>query len=167
MLPVLASAVIPRSESRTTHNHILLSQIRDFLNLEDQVPGFISPRKMVARLYTQVVDSIFVASYDSQGYGLGIRTRLHTGPIPRPSETALSSATLHTLFLFSIRLVGYMRYWVLAVCSVLRASQLELTSCLPLHSCLLQSPKFRHTDCSACHLPSPCFFFCLAYSSTI
>jgi hypothetical protein len=48
----LASAVIFGSESRGTRDHILLSQIRDFL---------------------------FVASYDSQGYGGGIRSRLHTG----------------------------------------------------------------------------------------
>jgi hypothetical protein len=48
------------------HNHILLSQIRDSPNLEGQVPVFISPRNRVA-------------SYDSQGYGGGIRPRLHTG----------------------------------------------------------------------------------------
>jgi hypothetical protein len=52
VLLVLASAVIFGSESRGTRDHILLSQIRDFLS---------------------------VASYDSQGYGGGIRTRLHTG----------------------------------------------------------------------------------------
>jgi hypothetical protein len=51
MLLVLASAVILRSESRGTHGHILLSQIRDFP---------------------------FAAFYDFQGYGGGIRTRLHT-----------------------------------------------------------------------------------------
>jgi hypothetical protein len=49
---VLASAVVLGSESRGTRDHILLSQIRDFP---------------------------FVASYDSQGYGGGIRPRLHTG----------------------------------------------------------------------------------------
>jgi hypothetical protein len=43
LLLVLASAVILRSESRGAHDHILLSQIRNFLNLEDQVPIFISP----------------------------------------------------------------------------------------------------------------------------
>jgi hypothetical protein len=41
LLLVLASAVILRSESRGTHDHILLSEIRD---LEGQVPVFISPR---------------------------------------------------------------------------------------------------------------------------
>jgi hypothetical protein len=39
----LASAVIFRSESHGTHDHILLSQIRDTPNLEGQVPVFISP----------------------------------------------------------------------------------------------------------------------------
>jgi hypothetical protein len=32
----------------------------------------------VARLYHQALGFHFVASYDSQGYGGGIRTRLHT-----------------------------------------------------------------------------------------
>jgi hypothetical protein len=51
LLLALASAVILGSESRGTRDHILLSQIRDFL---------------------------FVASCDSQGYGGGILPRLHT-----------------------------------------------------------------------------------------
>jgi hypothetical protein len=38
LLLVLAKAVILKSECRTTHDHILLSQIRDSLNLEGQVP---------------------------------------------------------------------------------------------------------------------------------
>jgi hypothetical protein len=59
---VLASAVIYRSESRGIHDHILLSQIRDSRNLEDQ-----------ARLYPHALGSLFVAFYDSQGYGGGIR----------------------------------------------------------------------------------------------
>jgi hypothetical protein len=33
----------------------------------------------VAQLYHQALGSLFVASYDSQGYGGGIQTRLHTG----------------------------------------------------------------------------------------
>jgi hypothetical protein len=52
MLLALASAVFLRSESLGTRDHILLSQIRDF---------------------------IFVASYDSQDHGGSIRPRLHTG----------------------------------------------------------------------------------------
>jgi hypothetical protein len=66
----LASAVILRSESR-------LSQIRDTSNLDAQVPVFISPRNRSAQLYPQALYSFFVASYDSQGYGGGIRPRLH------------------------------------------------------------------------------------------
>jgi hypothetical protein len=74
-----ASAVILRSESRGTHDHILVSQIRDSPNLEGQVPVFISPRNRVAQLYTQALGSLFVVSYCSQGYGGSIRPRLHTG----------------------------------------------------------------------------------------
>jgi hypothetical protein len=33
----------------------------------------------VAQLYPRVLGSLSVASYDSQGYGGGILTRLHTG----------------------------------------------------------------------------------------
>jgi hypothetical protein len=72
-----ASVVILRSESLGTHDHILLSQIRDSPNLEDQVPVFISPRKRVAQFYPQALGYLFVASYDSQGYSGSIRRRLH------------------------------------------------------------------------------------------
>jgi hypothetical protein len=61
-------------ESRGTHAHFLLSQIRDYLNLEGQVPVFISPRTSLAQLYPQTLGSLFVASYDFQGYG-GTPTR--------------------------------------------------------------------------------------------
>jgi hypothetical protein len=75
----LASAVILGSAYRWSHDHILLSQIRDSPNLGGQVPVFISPRNRVVQLYPQALGSLFVASHDSQGYGGGIRTRLHTG----------------------------------------------------------------------------------------
>jgi hypothetical protein len=75
----LASTVILRSDSRRTRDHILLSQIRDSPNPEGQIPVFISPRNLVAQLYPQALGSRFVASYDSQGYGGGIRPSLHTG----------------------------------------------------------------------------------------
>jgi hypothetical protein len=54
LLLVLARAVIHRAESRGTHDHILLSRIRDSPNLEGQVPVFISPGNM-ARVYPQAL----------------------------------------------------------------------------------------------------------------
>jgi hypothetical protein len=78
LLLVIASAVTIGSESRGTHDYILLSQNRDSPNMEGQVPVFISPRKRVGRLYPQALGSFFAASYDSQGYGRGIRLYLHT-----------------------------------------------------------------------------------------
>jgi hypothetical protein len=75
LLLALVSAVIFGTESRGTHDHILLSQIRDSPNLEYQVPIFISPRNRVA----QALRSLFVASYHSQGYDGGIRTLLRKG----------------------------------------------------------------------------------------
>jgi hypothetical protein len=77
LLLVLASTVVLGSESRGTHDHILLSQIRDSRNLEGQVPVFIYPRNRVVQLYPQALGCLFVASYDSHGYSGGIRTRLH------------------------------------------------------------------------------------------
>jgi hypothetical protein len=71
LLLVLDNAVILGSESRWTRDHILLSQIRDFPNLEGQGPVFISPRYRVGQLYPQALGSLFVASYGSQSYGGG------------------------------------------------------------------------------------------------
>jgi hypothetical protein len=73
LLLILASAVILRSESHGAYDRIILSQIRGCQNLKGQVPVFISPRNRVTRLYPQALGSIFVVSYDSQGYGGGIR----------------------------------------------------------------------------------------------
>jgi hypothetical protein len=53
--------------------------IWDFSSLEGQVPVFISPRNMVVQLYPRALGSLSVASYDSQGYGGGILSRLHAG----------------------------------------------------------------------------------------
>jgi hypothetical protein len=78
LLLAFSSAVIVGSQSRGTRDHISLSQIRDCPNLEGQVPVFISSRNRVAQLYPQTLGSLFVASYDSQGYSGGIRTRLGT-----------------------------------------------------------------------------------------
>jgi hypothetical protein len=39
----------------------------------------MSPSDRVAQIYPQAPGSLFVAFYDSQGYGGGILTRLHTG----------------------------------------------------------------------------------------
>jgi hypothetical protein len=46
-------------------------------NLVGQVPLFISPRARVAQLHPEALSSLFVASYDLQGYDGGIRPRLH------------------------------------------------------------------------------------------
>jgi hypothetical protein len=51
LLLALARAFILGSEFRGSHDHILLSQIRDSPNLEGQVPVFVSPGNKVAQLY--------------------------------------------------------------------------------------------------------------------
>jgi hypothetical protein len=55
-----------------TTSHCL---IWDSPNLERQVPVLISPRNRVAQLYPSALGSLFVASFDSQGYGGGILTQ--------------------------------------------------------------------------------------------
>jgi hypothetical protein len=76
----LRLAVYPNQfESHGTHDHILLPQNEDFPNLEGQVPVFISPENRVAQLHPQALGSLFIASYNSQGYGGGIQPRLHMG----------------------------------------------------------------------------------------
>jgi hypothetical protein len=64
LLLALATVVILGSEPHKTHDHILLSPIRDSLSLEDQVPVFISPSNWAAQLYPQALGSSSVASYD-------------------------------------------------------------------------------------------------------
>jgi hypothetical protein len=67
------------SRSPTEVTAIFYCLLWDSLNLEGQVPVFISPRNRVVQLYPRALGSLSVASYDSQGYGGSILTRLHTG----------------------------------------------------------------------------------------
>jgi hypothetical protein len=50
LLLALANTFILGSETRGTHDYILLSQIRDSPNMEGQIPVFISPLSRVAQL---------------------------------------------------------------------------------------------------------------------
>jgi hypothetical protein len=50
LLLVLASAVVHRSESHRTHDHILLSQTWDSPNMKGLVPLFVGSRNRVAQL---------------------------------------------------------------------------------------------------------------------
>jgi hypothetical protein len=83
LLLVFASAVILRSESRDSWPYFT-SRIRDSPNLEGQIPVFISPRNRVVQFYPAALSSLFIASYDSQVYDGGIRTRLHTAGTDHP-----------------------------------------------------------------------------------
>jgi hypothetical protein len=75
---IVCRAITHWLESRRTHNHILLSHLRL------PQPGGPGPRILIlqeqgGQLYPQPLVSLYHASYDSQGYGGGILTRLHTG----------------------------------------------------------------------------------------
>jgi hypothetical protein len=71
LLLALSSAFILRSEFGRTHDHIVLSQIRDYPPPGAPRPVFISPRNRVAQLYPPALGSLSVAFYYSQGYGGG------------------------------------------------------------------------------------------------
>jgi hypothetical protein len=97
-LPVYIPSASPQSSSLSPEarsgrsansltNHILLSHIRDSPNLEGQIPVFVSPRKRVAQLYPEALDSVFVASYDTRGYGGSI-----------PSMSAGLGSSLYSLW---------------------------------------------------------------------
>jgi hypothetical protein len=78
LLLVLASTVILGSDSCRTHDHILLSQLRDSHNLENQVPVFISLRDRVVQLHSQALGSLFVSSYN---WVVGLRWRYSNPPL--------------------------------------------------------------------------------------
>jgi hypothetical protein len=92
----LASAVTLRSESRMSHNLVLLPQIFYSTDLEAQVPVFISSRNRVAQSYPQALGSLFVAYYDSQGYGGGIRPTFTRGWVNIKSKLRQSQIYLTT-----------------------------------------------------------------------
>jgi hypothetical protein len=103
----LASAVILGSEPRGTHDHILLSQIRDSPNLEGQVPVFISPRNKVAQLYPQALGQTHVS--------VRVTLRLAIGPLILTTSN----------FIFQVNTFGYSPY---AISSLTRGwiSRLQL-----------------------------------------
>jgi hypothetical protein len=63
--------------------------------MEGQAPLFISPRNKVVQLYSQTLGSLFVASYDSQGYDGGIQSQsyFYDGRFTA-SQFALAPSTL-------------------------------------------------------------------------
>jgi hypothetical protein len=74
----LARAVTLGSKSHRTHDHILLSHLK----LPQPRSPYLYPipqKQCGAVTPPRALGSLFVASYDSQGYGGGTLTRLHTG----------------------------------------------------------------------------------------
>jgi hypothetical protein len=64
LLLALARTDILRSESRRIHDHILLSQIRDSLNLEPRSPYLYSPGTLWPSYNLRALGSLYVAFYD-------------------------------------------------------------------------------------------------------
>jgi hypothetical protein len=126
LLLVLASAVILELKSRGTHGHILLSDLR-LPNLEGQVLVFISPRNRVAQLYPRALGSLFLASYDSQGYVGSIRTRLHTGLHPQTACLLLYLCTrvcesVLSVFVYDMHICAHVYVRVCLVCLCTRCT---------------------------------------------
>jgi hypothetical protein len=78
LLLVLSSAFIPRPESRRTHDHILLSQIRDSPKLELRSPH-LYPQEQGGSVIAPGTGFPFHRFHDSQGYGGG-----NSNPPPHP-----------------------------------------------------------------------------------
>jgi hypothetical protein len=68
--------------SRGTHDHILLSQIRVPPQPGGRGPRIYIPQEQGSPVIPPALGSLFVASYDSQGYGGGIvfKITLRHGP---------------------------------------------------------------------------------------
>jgi hypothetical protein len=67
LLLALASLFILGSVSRGTHDHILLSQIRDSPNQEGQVPVFTFSWNRMTQLYPQALGSLLLRRYFYRG----------------------------------------------------------------------------------------------------
>jgi hypothetical protein len=67
------------SQSRRTQGQILLSQFLRLPQPWGSGPRILSRRNRAAQLYPRALGSRSFACYDSQGYGGGILSRLHTG----------------------------------------------------------------------------------------
>jgi hypothetical protein len=61
-------------------------------------PVFISLRKRVAQLYPRALGSLFLTSYDSLGYGVYIRTCLHTGVVCEQFSLHVFNGNVHLLY---------------------------------------------------------------------
>jgi hypothetical protein len=96
---VLARAVTLGSKSRRIHDHILLSHLR-LPQPGGPGPRIYIPQEQGGPVIPPGTGFPFVASYDSQGFGGGILTRLHTGiqnfmyPVLRAIFGECSSVTL-------------------------------------------------------------------------
>jgi hypothetical protein len=74
LLLALASTVALGSKSRRTHDHIYCLRFKTPSTWRVRSPIYIPQEQGGPRHWVP-----FVASYNSQGYGGGIRTPLHTG----------------------------------------------------------------------------------------
>jgi hypothetical protein len=77
---VICSPTTHWLESCRTHTHTLLSLLR-LPQPAGPGPRIYIPRNRVVQLYPWALGSLFVTSYDSQGYGGGILSRFHTGQL--------------------------------------------------------------------------------------
>jgi hypothetical protein len=88
---------------------ILYCLIWDSPKLESQTPLFISPGNRVAQLYPRALGSLYVASYDSQGYGGSILTRVHTDQMYLRETVPVCHNCIDTA-------ITGVQYWGVCVC---------------------------------------------------
>jgi hypothetical protein len=92
------------------------SALRSTPKLEDQASVFMSPSDRLACLYPQTPGSLFVAFYDSQGYGGGIPNHLHI-------DTAVLSCSLKYAATSSISVPVHLSQGLSIRCYVICAAE--------------------------------------------
>jgi hypothetical protein len=90
----------------------------DSPNLGGQAPVFIFPRNGVAQLYPWALGSLFIATYDSQGYSEGVLTRLHTELLLISGQSQKVSLRLTVCLGVNLTLELMTRYFLSESCCV-------------------------------------------------
>jgi hypothetical protein len=93
----------------------------------------------VTQLYPRALGSLFVATYDSQGYGGGILTRLHTGDLTISQFREMCGVVAVTLTLVSESYESWK--WVET-----KRSHYQTGSCVRMTPIITISPRNYHMN---------------------
>jgi hypothetical protein len=117
---------------------------------KSQVPVFISHRNRLAQLYPQALGSLFVASYNAQGYSGGVRPHIHTGwQLSRFTKTLCltwwwSPLSAADLLPYAIAVI-YVHCWTLASHCVGHQSLIQIHYLMPWQSLVSAAELVPHS----------------------